>query len=58
MLRAAEPVRTNPGYKIALFYPVTGERTDAPAITTDVQGECRCEPPKHGHDWVVLLSRK
>jgi hypothetical protein len=40
------------------FDPVTGERTQAPDATTDTEGKWRCEPAKHGHDWVLLLEAK
>ncbi|MEO8353131.1 MAG: DUF4038 domain-containing protein [Chthoniobacteraceae bacterium] len=45
-------------YQVTHFDPVTGERTAAPAITTDNQGEWKCEPPAHGHDWVLLLTKE
>ena len=50
--------RLKPGasYDITHFDPVTGERSTAPAITTDAHGEWRCDPPQHGHDWVLLLK--
>lgn len=48
----------NASYKVELFDPVTGERTTAPPATTDAEGAWRCEPPKHGHDWVLLLRRE
>jgi hypothetical protein len=45
-------------YQGTYFDPVKGDRTPAPAITADAQGEWRCEPPRHGHDWVLLLTRE
>ncbi len=52
--------RLKPGatYQLTHFDPVTGERTRVPAITANAQGEWRGDPPKHGHDWVLLLSRE
>ena len=43
-------------YRVTHFDPVSGERTPAPAATADAAGQWRCEPPKHGHDWVLLLE--
>jgi len=45
-------------YQVTHFDPVSGARTRAPEITADAKGEWRCDPPKHGHDWVLLLSTK
>ena len=44
-------------YRVTLFDPVTGERTTARSLTADAQGQARCTPPKHDHDWVLLLER-
>ena len=40
-----------------ILIPVSGEsgRRAYAALAADAQGQLRCEPPKHGHDWVVLL---
>ncbi len=46
------------GYQLTHFDPVTGQRANAPTITADAQGEWRCDPPAHGHDWVLLLTRE
>lgn len=43
-------------YQAVIFDPVTGERTPAREVTADAQGQWRCDPPAHGHDWVLQLS--
>ncbi len=45
-------------YDVTHFDPVKGERSSAPQLTADAQGQLRCEPPGHGHDWVLLLTRE
>ncbi|MGO9115638.1 MAG: DUF4038 domain-containing protein [Thermoguttaceae bacterium] len=51
--------RLKPGaaYRVTHFDPVTGESSPATATAADTKGEWRCEPPSHGHDWVLLLKR-
>jgi Protein of unknown function (DUF4038) len=53
---AVRGLRPMSSYRVTHFDPVTGERTPAPAATTDARGEWRCDPPRHGHDWVLLLE--
>ena len=43
-------------YQLTRFDPVTGERAAPFPIAGDAHGEWRCDPPKDGHDWVVLLT--
>lgn len=45
-------------YQAVHFDPVKGERAAAVPVTTDAQDEWRCDPPGHGHDWVLLLTRE
>ena len=52
MMRQLQP---GAAYQVTFFDPVSGESTPAPNATADAKGEWRCEPPKHGHDWVLLL---
>ena len=52
MVRQLQP---GAAYQVTFFDPVSGESTPAPNATADAKGEWRCEPPKHGHDWVLLL---
>ena len=42
-------------YRVTRFDPVSGESQEEAKITADASGRWRCESPKHGHDWVVLL---
>ncbi len=58
--RAIVVSRLKPGmaYRSTYFDPVSGGSSPAAAITADAKGAWRCDPPKHGHDWVVLLERK
>jgi hypothetical protein len=46
------------GYQAVLFDPVTGERSSSREVSADAKGEWRCDPPAHGHDWVLQLTRK
>ena len=50
-------LKPNAIYRVAHFDPINGERTVVDAITADAEGAWRCEPPKHGPDWVLLLER-
>jgi hypothetical protein len=50
-------LKPNAIYRVAHFDPINGERTVVDAITADAAGAWRCEPPKHGPDWVLLLER-
>ncbi|MDB6077574.1 MAG: alpha-L-rhamnosidase family protein [Akkermansiaceae bacterium] len=45
-------------YQLIHFDPVTGERTTPVELTADANGDYRCEPPSHGHDWVLLITKK
>ena len=45
-------------YQLVHFDTVTSERTAPVEFTTDTKGEYRCEPPSHGHDWVLLITKK
>lgn len=43
-------------YRVTHFDPVTGGRTPAAPVIADAAGRWRCDPPAHGHDWVVLVE--
>ncbi len=45
-------------YRLTYFDPVTGGRTPPATLTPTPEGQCRCDPPSHGHDWVLLLEAK
>lgn len=55
VLRHLEP---SAKYRAVLFDPVTGERASAREVSADTQGQWRCDPPAHGHDWVIQLNRE
>ena len=50
--------RLKPGasYRVTMFDPVTGERASLPDSNTGAEGQWRCDPPGHGHDWVMLFE--
>ena len=43
-------------YRVTHFDPVTGERKPIENIETEANGQWRCDPPAHGHDWVLLVE--
>ena len=53
VVRALRPKAT---YRFTRFDPVTGQHAGIDDVRTDAQGEWRCAPPAHGHDWVVKLE--
>lgn len=58
--RAIVVRKLTPGasYQLVHFDPVTGERGTPLDLTAGAGGESRCEPPPHGHDWVLLITKK
>jgi hypothetical protein len=52
-LRALRPQAT---YRVTRFDPVTGQRQASGEITVGADGQWRCQPPPHGHDWVLLVD--
>jgi hypothetical protein len=48
----------NAKYHQTFFDPVAGQRTIAAEITTDARGSIHADPPRHDHDWVLLLDAR
>lgn len=53
---AVQKLNASSEYQVAIFDPVSGERSPPKSMKTDLNGELRVDSPKVDHDWVCLVE--